>query len=384
MLNRLRSLLFSSVLGLAALALGGCGGDSGGTTGPASSSAFAGTSISFNPTINFTNGTDLTYLNNEVGSPFPAAAVATAGTYVYVPNASFTAGTLTLTVDGIPSPIVLEIGSFTQTGGNVTGFSIRYNGQSYPATVTGTLAAYQKPSGGGGAGESRASDIPSSLQGTYDLVFFISETTPIAGVPADGTQTNFVISARTLKVGTKTLSNPVFYNGNDLEWLFKDGSLVYAVSISPVGGLNEINIYGAIGASGPNGFYGQYREAVAVTLSGGKLASGTFTGSVNSAFSPAGFPASAAYAANDTETFTFGTDTVTMDGNTYTFDAGQSDAYFHVYTATIEGNAELIRVGISSAGGSDYLSSFTLERNRPGEAPITGTVRGSYFFRVVP
>jgi hypothetical protein len=261
MLKRLRSILLSSVLGLTAFVMSGCGGDSGGTTGPAAGSSFSGTSLSFNPTINFTTGTDLTYLNNEVGSPFPAAAVATPGTYTYVPNASFTSGTLTLTVDGITPPIVLEIGSFTQSGGNVTGFSIRYNGQSYPTTVTGTLPAYQRPSGGGGggAGESRASDIPSSMQGSFALKFHKSDTPAITGVPADETETTFVIGARTLSFDGRTLTNPIFYNGNTLEWIFKDGAIWWAVSQAVGGGLNEINVQGPYTTSG-NAFYGQYND----------------------------------------------------------------------------------------------------------------------------
>ncbi|MBC8040976.1 MAG: hypothetical protein H7Y06_10565 [Opitutaceae bacterium] len=291
MLKRLGFLLLSSVLGLTAFVMTGCGGDSsGGTAGPAAGSSFAGSSISFNPTINFTNGTDLTYVNNEVGSPFPAAAVATAGTYTYVPNASFTAGTLTLTVEGITPPIVLDIGSFTQSGGNVTGFSIRYNGQSYPTTVTGTLPAYQAPSGGGGgggAGESRASDIPSSMQGSFALTFDKSDTPAISGVPADATETTFVIGARTLAFNGRTLTNPIFYNGNALEWIFKDGAIWWAVSQAVGGGLNEINVQGPYSASSANAFYGQYNDrvpgdTVSVDVDGKFVAGSFFDALVNS------------------------------------------------------------------------------------------------------
>src|SRR5690606_38575260 len=126
--------------GLVALTVAGCGGGGGGSspaTGPSGAASFAGSSISFNPTINFQAGNALTYLNTEVGSPFPAAAVETDGTYTYVPNANYTAGTLTLTVDGIDDPIVLEISDFIRNGANVTGFTARSGGQNYPVTVTG-------------------------------------------------------------------------------------------------------------------------------------------------------------------------------------------------------------------------------------------------------
>lgn len=366
MLKRLSSILLSSLLGLAAFVMSGCGGDSGGaTTGPAAGSSFAGASISFNPTINFTSGNNLTYQNTEVGSPFPAAASATNGTYTYTPNANYSAGTLTLTVDGITPDIVLEIGNFTQTAGNVTGFAIRYNGLSYPATVTGAIPAYQRPSGGGGlgAGETSATDIPSSMRGTYQLVYFQEEAN--ASAPADGTTTTFTINARTLVFGGRTLSNPVFYQGNQYEWLFKDGNITYAASISPGGGLNEINIYPPVGTSG---FYGQYREAVVATVSGGKPTSGTFTGKVSSIY-----PENAtAYAVGDTKTFTFGASSLDFDGVTYTFvDANEFAAN---YSATVGMDTYIIRVGVQSAGSSSYITYFNAERP-------TST---SYFFKVVP
>lgn len=256
-LKHLTGLLTAGIL---ALSLTGCGGGDSAATGPASGGAFAGTSITFNPTVNFTTGDNLTYFNDEVGSPFPAADPAANGTYTYVPNANFTGGTLTLTVDGIMDPIVLDISNFTRSGANVTGFTARSGGQSYPVSVTGTLAAYQPPAGGGGgSGESRAPDIPSAMQGTHELTFHISDTSPITGVPADGTITTFTIGARTLSFNGRTLSNPIHYNGNPFEWIFKDGSIWWAVSEAVNGGLNEINVQGPYSAPSI-AFYGQYND----------------------------------------------------------------------------------------------------------------------------
>ncbi len=265
MKNILKSALaFAS--GLLALALAGCGGDSGSSTGPASGDAFAGTSISFNPTVNFSTGGNLTYFNDETDSPFPEADPAVDGTYTYVPNATFTAGTLTLFVSGVQDPIVLDISNFTRTGPNVTGFTARSGGQSYPVTVTGTLVAYQRPGAGGGgsggSGEASAADLPESMRGTYELTYF--EATAGSGIADDSTQT-FIIGARSLAFGGKTLTDPVFLNGNTLEWIFKDGNLWYAVSQNNLGGLNEINV------GGPNGtpFYGQYSDESSSSGGGG-------------------------------------------------------------------------------------------------------------------
>jgi hypothetical protein len=237
------------------------GGGGGAKKGPSSSASFAGASISFNPTVNFLAGDAMTYINTEAGSPFPAAAVATNGTYTYVPNASLTTGVLTLTVDGITDPIVLDITNFRRSGTSVTGFTARAGGVNYPVTVTGTITAGTTTGGGGGggAGETRADDIPSSMRGSYDLTFHKSDTAAIAGVPADGTQTTFVIGVRTLAFNGKTLTDPVFYNGNELEWLFKDGNIWWAVSKALDGGLNEINVQGPYSASRV-AFYGQYND----------------------------------------------------------------------------------------------------------------------------
>lgn len=289
------ALLAAAVL---AITFSGCNDDSSSAAGPSGSGSFAGSSISFNPTVNFLAGDTLTYVNTEVGSPFPAAPTAINGTYTYTPNAAFTAGTLTLTLDGIVDPVVLEISAFTRSGTAVTGFTARSGGQNYPVTVTGTLTAYTPPTSGGGAGESRADDIPSAMQGTHVLKFHKSDTAAISGVPADGTETTFVLGARTLAFDGKTLTDPIFYAGNKFEWIFKDGSIWWAVSEAVGGGLNEINVQGPYTGSG-NAFYGQYNDresnaaagynSIGVGQNGGYVG-GSFTASVTTVVGPDTMP----------------------------------------------------------------------------------------------
>jgi hypothetical protein len=294
----IKSILMVFCLSVLSLSFTGC--DSGSSsdsaaTGPGGASAFAGASITFNPTIDFLAGNNLNYTNTDVDSPFPAAASATAGTYTYVPNATFTAGTLTIVVG--TDTIVLEISNFTRSGANVTGFTARSGGQSYPVTVTGTIAAHVS-TGSTGAGESTADDIPASMRGTHVLTFH-AEGTGISGVPADGTETTFTIGARTLTFDGRTLTNPIFYAGNELEWIFKDGAIWWAVSIAGDGSLNEINVQGPYTGSG-NAFYGQYNDrgtdtggdgTVSVDDTGKFTAGSTFYANVTSKVGPTTVPA---------------------------------------------------------------------------------------------
>lgn len=251
--------------GLAALALSGCGGDSGGApAGPSTSSSFAGTSISFNPDITFSVGDNLTYLNRQAGSPFPLADPAVNGKYSYTPNANFTAGTLRIyDLDDIPNDIVLEISNFVRSGANVTGFTARSGGQSYPVSVTGTLAAHQAPSGGGGGTTglvNATADIASAVQGTHELTFFNAfGGEKVSGSPHDaGDTVAFEIGARTLKVGSKTLTNPRNPSSMTTAFVYQDGNLWYWIyPTMPV----RINLYGGINPtqSGTT-FYGGFDD----------------------------------------------------------------------------------------------------------------------------
>lgn len=245
------------------LTVTGCSDDDDArAAGPSSSSSFAGTTITFNPTIEFLAGDNLLYTNTDNPSPFPAAATATPGTYTYTPNASYTAGTLTIIVDG-SSPFDLEISNFRRSGTNVTGFTARYNGTNYPVTVTGTLPAYQPPTGGGGGGSSlvdATTDIASAVQGTYELAFFNAfGGSQVPGSPHDaGDTVTFVIGARTLQVGTKTLSNPKNPTSMPSAFVYQDGSLWYWVyGDTPV----HINLYGGIDPTqAGTTFYGGFDE----------------------------------------------------------------------------------------------------------------------------
>lgn len=304
--------LFAVVL---AFILAACDGDSKAAAGPAGAGSFAGSSITFNPTINFLAGNALTYVNAEVGSPFPAAPAAINGTYAYAPNAAFTAGTLTLTLDGVPDGLVLELSNFVVSGGNVTGFTARVGGQNYPVTVTGSIPAHTAGGGannGSGGSETSASDLPSGVQGTYELTYF--QAAVGSGIADDSTQT-FTIGARTLAFAGKTLTNPVFVNGNTNEWIFKDGALWYAVSRTGGGALNEINV------AGPGGtpFYGQYSDESSSGDGGynsigvgvdGRYVGGGFTATVTDIVGPTTLPDGAALnvqslALGQTVSFTF-------------------------------------------------------------------------------
>lgn len=182
-----------------------------------------------------------------------------------------------LVITGTPASqatrvVVLPAGTYTFTG-QLTGNSFTGQGSSAgpPAVsydISGTL-----PSGGnsgswtitgaiGGtpftlSGSFRdvpAAAIPASMQGTYNLTFH--QFGSAGGPVANGTQTQFVLTADTLSFDGKTLSNPIFRSGNTLEWIFRDGNFEYAASIAVNNGLNEINI------AGPGGqpFFGQYND----------------------------------------------------------------------------------------------------------------------------
>ncbi len=366
---KIKSIITLLSLGLSALSFTGC--DSGGSsdddtpTGPSNSAAFVGTSISFNPTVAFEAGDNMTYTNNETNSPFPTAPTPTPGTYTYTPNANFTQGTLTLTVDS--EVITLELSDFIHdSNDNITGFTARASGQSYPVTVTGTLPAHVSGDGNG-PGESRADDIPATLRGTHSLVFFPGSSTA-DDLPDEGTVTTFVITARDLTFDGRTLTDPVFFNNDNSEWLFKDGSRTYGVSATPSGRLNEINVYGPIEAAGPTGSFGRYLPAEEIVLVSGQPTAGSFFTIVESADVPPTFPTTDVFVVGETETITFGPDVLTLDGDTYTFARTESpsgsDIRVLVYE-TISGSfVDIARVRITTAGQTDYFIGVELERTR--------------------
>lgn len=269
--------LASIALGIALLT--GCGGSGSGSSttsqrGPAGATAFVGTTILINPTLRFMAGGTVEYTNTEAGSPFPPSPVAISGTYTYVPSSSFTTGILTLQLQGAIT-ITLSLSGFEVSGGNVTSFRATYNGTPYVATVTGgRLPSAPDPgSGGSGTGEQPATAIPSGIQASYDMTF--TESTIGAGI-VDGSEQTFTVGETTLNFSGRTISNPVFRNGNTNEWIFKDGSFEYALSQTAATQINEINVTGPAGAP----FYGRYRvttpgDGGIVLLPNGNLPPGT-------------------------------------------------------------------------------------------------------------
>ncbi len=353
-----RKLLVSGFLAaIIAFAVSGCGGDSGSSTGP-EGSGFAGSTITINPTITFTDGTNCTYTNTEAGSPFPFSAAPVAGTYTYAPSADFKSGTLTLVLDApISDNVAFSIRNFAQSGGNVTGFRATYNGRTFPVTVTGgTVLAQVVNNGGGGAGETAATAIPDTTQGTYNLTFFeINSGSNIT----DGIQTSFTITSNTLIFGAKTLNNPVFRNGNQFEWIFKDGALEYAASINAIDNtLNEINV----GSSST--FYGQYKEAtVTTTVTEGQLSSGSFRAVIGSEEISVAYPESGpTLLIGDQVNFTIGSGTASFGGFTdLIFDSVNSNEFVAIYKDDLgNGESNLVAFGYRAAGDTTYITNIRI------------------------
>ncbi len=279
----MKNAMRGTMLGAAALAVailtgcnGGGGGGGGGAAarGPADAAAFAGVTIEVNPTLTFQAGGNVTYENDDTTGAFPAAASAVAGTFTYAPSGDFTTGTLSLQFPAPLDTLQLTLSNFTIQSGNVTAFRATYNGAAFNATVTnGTLAQAPAPNtgGGGGAGEQPATALPAGVQGTYNMTFDLLG--PSGSGIADGNTETFVIGASSLAFAGKTLTNPVFLNGNTHEWIFKDGNLWYAVSQTSGGTLNEINVAG----SGGNPFYGQYNVTGGGNGGGGNTGGGSIT-----------------------------------------------------------------------------------------------------------
>lgn len=379
----IKSLFIGIVSSISLLTIVGCGGGSGSATGPASG-GFSGSTITINPTITFTDATNCTYTNTDVGSPFPAAGTPAAGTYTYAPSADYKSGVLTLVLGApVNSTVVFNLNGFAQNSGNVTGFRANYNGRSFPVTVSGgTILAQVVNNGGGGlgAGETAATAIPASMQGTYNLVFF--EYGAGSNI-ADGTATTFTITANTLVFGSKTLRNPVFRNGHDLEWIFKDGALEYAASIAADNSLNEINV----GSTGGSTFYGQYRETSSpIMTSNGQPVSGTtLTATVTSAGEPTGYPAAGdKLTAGQTLNFTFGSNSITVAGIAtdvpfvHTTEFGDA-----VYVQDLgNGESNQFSVGVRTAGSNTYVTYVTITYARIGDAPYNTVINASYFAEI--
>jgi hypothetical protein len=158
--KRLRSSILAAALGLTALLLSGCGGDSNGTaTGPESGTAFAGAVISFNPTITFTSGTTFSWSNDngDVAALVITDGAPVTGTFSYVPSSDFRTGTLTFTFDDPQIPQKqLNLSNFNGSATGITSFTISIESLTYNGRVlnTGTalLPKITITVGGGGSG----------------------------------------------------------------------------------------------------------------------------------------------------------------------------------------------------------------------------------------
>lgn len=164
-------LLTVSSIAAATIFLNSCGsgGDSStgdATGGPAGSSSFVGSSVSFNPTLRFNTEGQLTYINTAAVSEFPKTEKGTPalGTYSYIPEADFQSGTLKISLPGLGGPggftQSLGVTDFITSKGKVRGFTLTFNTEGpFVATVqSGTILAAGKakggdnPGGGGGGG----------------------------------------------------------------------------------------------------------------------------------------------------------------------------------------------------------------------------------------
>jgi hypothetical protein len=139
------------IIGLGLFALSGCGGGGGGGAGagPAGGGAFAGSTVTINPTLQFSSGGVVSYTNAEAGSQFPSAPVAVVGTYLYTPSTDATTGTLDLTLPAPVGALSFTLKNFRVQGGNVTSFETVYAGRTFQAAVTvGAVAVSAGTSGG--------------------------------------------------------------------------------------------------------------------------------------------------------------------------------------------------------------------------------------------
>lgn len=275
--NQLKVLLTS----LLALVIVGCGDDDpdAGSSSQNAPATMAGSTISFNPTVEFTDGTNFVYTNDESGSSFPLGTIN--GTYTYTTTGATTASIVLTATDiggtGVDT-ITIELSNFSGTASEISTFDLTVDGETFVAEVTsGTLAPGSGSASGGSSGggsSSEEGEIPDDANatpatinpvfvGTRDLTFKPAFGEPVdpASPYADGDVVTFEITAKgELIFEGRTLTNPFFYNGNEYEAIWFDGTFSYAVS--GLDAFNELNF-----AKGYNyfdsstfKFIGQFRE----------------------------------------------------------------------------------------------------------------------------
>ncbi|MFK7850103.1 MAG: hypothetical protein AB8D78_03905 [Akkermansiaceae bacterium] len=124
--------------------------------GPADASGFAGSVVSFNPTLRFREGGVVEYVNTQKNSQFPTAPrnSPSIGTYTYSADAGFLTGTLTLTLPNLSGGVteVIPLTDISSKKGVVRSFVMNFENEGpFVAVVeSGTIpAAGTKPTSGG-------------------------------------------------------------------------------------------------------------------------------------------------------------------------------------------------------------------------------------------
>jgi hypothetical protein len=252
--------LIGIIAAIAALFLGGCGGDSSsGSTavvnpnGPTDAAAFAGTTIEINPTINFLTGGALTYYNVVAGTTFPGASIPVAGTYTYTPGSTYATGTLVMTMPLINATVTVTLSGFNTQNGRITSFTTSISGQNFATTVKGgtlTPAPVNPTTGGtsGSSGSGGTTPTGGTAIGGTDLIFSTSASdAPYTNGQrvaftftkyADNTQNTLLFSGKTLTrptVNTVVVAPYAAYN-------FADGTTTYEVIIKDGTSIHEINV----------------------------------------------------------------------------------------------------------------------------------------------
>lgn len=247
----MKKFLFSStLLALAGLFLAACGGDDGAAAGPTAPTSLAGGTISFNPTIEFVDGTNFNYTNDDNSNGFALGPIS--GTYTYTRDSN-TQGTIVLTATDIGGTgndtLTIVISNFTAVGTNIATFRVTVDAQVFNdgQVVAGTIAAGPPPSGNTGginSPDATPATIDPGFVGTYNLTFFVpvNRTAQPSDPFTEGQEVKFEITSGGSLIigGTTTLTNPVFLYGNEFEVIWYDGTFGY--SASGDGSLNEINI----------------------------------------------------------------------------------------------------------------------------------------------
>lgn len=273
----------------------GCGGGGGGGNGGESSgssqnapASMAGTSISFNPEIEFTDGSNFVYTNDAVGSRFPSGTIY--GTYTYSRTGATTASIL-LQATGIGGTgvdsILIELSHFIGSASEITSFDLTIDGEVYTAEITQGKLEPRKASG---SGSSAAQDsesendvmvlgettivvtsslvqlmggLPEELIGIHPTIFSLSNEEVSSTPYRDGDAVTFEITSRLeLIFNGTTLTSPYISMDKPSEVIWYDGAYSYAASAIGSGDQIQIRFAEGYDYTVPSGytFIGQFNE----------------------------------------------------------------------------------------------------------------------------